>query len=316
MTRASRSSSAFTLIELLVVIAIIAILIALLVPAVQKVRAAAARATCQNNLKQLGVGLHAYYSAQGTFPPGAVCDKAFNPDPSWSWAVLLLPYLEQGPLAGQINASPVFPTPPANQRLLSAVLADKTATGVILLQTPLSVFLCPSDDTGNQLNQDRKFNNGVLVARANYVASNGNAQDTGPFSRNAQTPPPVTYKHIIDGTSNTLAFGERNTGDVKNANFAAVWAGYTNSGTGATKMSWNAIMGATLYKMRTGDSGTAPAPEACFSSQHGSGANFTFCDGAVKFLAEDINWTDSGVTPLGILNRLGDKNDGLDPGNF
>src|SRR4051794_22230462 len=104
MTRSSRASSAFTLIELLVVIAIIAILIALLVPAVQKVRAAAARAQCQNNLKQLGIGLHAYYSAQGTFPPGAVGDKAFSPDPSWGWAVLLLPYVEQGALAAQINA--------------------------------------------------------------------------------------------------------------------------------------------------------------------------------------------------------------------
>jgi len=243
---------------------------------------------------------------------------AFSPDPSWGWAVLLLPYLEQGGLAGQINASPAYPQAavPPSQRLLSAVLADNTANGVILLRTQLAVFLCPADESGNPLNQDRKFNNNVLVARANYVASNGNAQDTGPFSRNAKTPPPVTYKHILDGTSNTLAFGERNTGDLTNANFAAVWAGYTNSGTGATKMSWNAIMGATLYKMRTGDSGTAPAPEACFSSHHGSGANFTFCDGAVKYLTEDINWTDSGVAPLGILNRLGDKNDGLDPGSF
>src|SRR2546425_5260478 len=97
----------FTLIELLVVIAIIGVLVGLLLPAVQKVREAAARLKCQNNLHQIGLGFHNYHAAQGSFPPG-FASPAASPDgpslkPGCCSSAYLLPYLEQDNLYPQIN---------------------------------------------------------------------------------------------------------------------------------------------------------------------------------------------------------------------
>src|SRR5262245_18176159 len=128
------SRRAFTLIELLVVIAIIGVLIALLMPAVQKVREAAARTNCKNNLHQIGVAFHNYHGAYGSFPPGFVSQAAAVDDeslgPGWGWAALLLPYVEQDNLYRQIN--------------FAKDIAD--AANAQARVTSLSLFRCPSDN--------------------------------------------------------------------------------------------------------------------------------------------------------------------------
>src|SRR5215471_14877212 len=133
----------FTLIELLVVIAIIAILIGLLLPAVQKVRDAAARMKCSNNLKQIGLGLHNYESTNRYFPPAY---SVLAPTPSsTSWGVYLLPYIEQDNLYKQYNLTGAIGSA-ANQAVVS---------------TPLKIFQCPAAP-----NSDRLYTDGPVPAAA------------------------------------------------------------------------------------------------------------------------------------------------------
>ena len=196
-TRTSRLG--FTLIELLVVIAIIAILIALLVPAVQKVREAAARVQCVNNLKQMGLAMHNYHGAMKVFPPGyssteSYVDGSTDTSPGWGWATYILPYMDQGSLYQQFDLTQPVQNYPG-------------------IQTMLAVYLCPSDITGTGpfAVTDKNWNPVCTAAPTSYAGCCGanvkttDATGNGILYRNSA----VTFNQIIDGSSNTILVEER-----------------------------------------------------------------------------------------------------------
>jgi prepilin-type N-terminal cleavage/methylation domain-containing protein/prepilin-type processing-associated H-X9-DG protein len=277
-----RRRGGFTLIELLVVIAIIAVLIGLLVPAVQKVRESAARATCQNNLKQIGLAAHNYHNTNKRFPVGtnlAYANKInldsildfrlpFGPN----WAVYLLPFIEQQPLytQGNPNSYPGAAAVPivsawsaANMTALASVNNSWRSIGSAVVPT----YLCPADGYNSV-----PYNDSIVSpsptggwARGNYAANagfndydhvyGGNSYVTSNAPFNGLVSSPVMSANygarlpdIIDGTSNTIAFNEIRAG-ISPVDPRGVWAigmpscSITNAGRDATNPTPNNTLG-------------------------------------------------------------------------
>jgi len=322
MIRTRPHARAFTLIELLVVIAIIAILIGLLLPAVQKVREAAARAKCQNNLKQLGLAAHGMHDTRGGLPPSSVNSPGANDRPRLGefqkvgttgtlttdfarhcFLAILLPYIEQGNV---LQASGVA----YNFKLDWYDPVNRPATA-----TRIPTFECPTvsfDHRVDPMLESGTYGTGWVPATSDYMAVNrannrpavwnaifadtsypGDEQIKGVLATNAYVP----FAAVIDGLSNTIMLaeagarpqnwrGKTRAADVTYMNGA--WGHHTND---------IAVDGSTAAPNYNTLSAAADVPTACVlncSNQgeiyafHTGGSNVCMGDGSVRFIRESI----------------------------
>jgi prepilin-type N-terminal cleavage/methylation domain-containing protein/prepilin-type processing-associated H-X9-DG protein len=272
----------FSLVELLVVIAIIAILIGLLIPAVQKVRDSAARTHCQNNLRQMGLGLHHYHLDHGSLPPGVRTSGTYY---YWSWMAFLLPYVEQQNVwelgekhAQTVNTyvwgSTVYGMPPGSPGYFPQNPAFST-----LVKT----WQCPAD-ARTLITVDER---GLTIAFTAVLGNHGtDPQADGLLFENSA----VRFEEIRDGQSNTLAVGER----PPSKDFWYGWwfagAGYNGSGVGDVTMGTRAINYASKLGCPPDKIGLKPGnvndncDQTHYWSMHTGGANFLFADGSCRFL--------------------------------
>jgi prepilin-type N-terminal cleavage/methylation domain-containing protein/prepilin-type processing-associated H-X9-DG protein len=278
----------FTLIELLVVIAIIAALIGLLLPAVQKVREAANRISCANNLKQLALATHHFGDAEGRLPfntqgydgtPSWRAWPAQSQQRSWSWLARLLPYVEQEALYREAK----IPTNTLGQSQAS-------------IAKPVKPFFCPSDQAvGVRASTDRQNLEGVPVGLTNYKGVSGSNWCWGLYINDGpggncnglnfgdglfyrdDWKAQLRLTDVLDGTSNTLMIGE----DIPALNTHCSWP-YANNAVGTCAIPPN-----------LGITGTAYDPTLwemlySFRSRHPGGLQFAYADASVRFVKQSV----------------------------
>jgi prepilin-type N-terminal cleavage/methylation domain-containing protein len=346
----ARRRAAFTLIELLVVIAIIAILIGLLLPAVQKVREAAARSTCQNNLKQLALACHSFHDVNNGLPSTRYCTPLGTPNrgnsPVWdtlSGFVYLLPYIEQGSLKDAIYNNPQF-TSGAEGAPWDGGFPSTSTTK--LWATVVKTFQCPSDAAGAQTGVAPR--NYMMNVGDNYAGNRGMflQQPTGGTTPDRFGP---TIQGIQDGSSNTLMLTEAkrptSTSDLGHLGFTTSTipndcrATYNTSTRSYTTMapSWmsqgvrwgdgRSFYGTVLTVLPPnspsctknnswdGDQGFYTA-----SSNHTGGVSAAMGDGSVRFIRDSVDAGNQAfdanasafpsVSPYGVWGAIGSRNGG------
>jgi type II secretory pathway pseudopilin PulG len=298
------------LIELLVVIAIIAVLIALLLPAVQQAREAARRSQCKNNLKQLGLAMHNYAEAAKMMPPGKItgnasCGQSWIHGNSMSWRVMILPYMDFGPLYNQINFSD----------WLSCQQPGGGASVTLATRTIVPAYLCPSDNNP-PVAQQACLNVGIPngAVGTNYAGMHAagsncvypqvtqnvaggtecpnHGDNTGGMSYRG-----TRFQDLVDGTSQTVLAGEVYRGKAyERLEGATTDNTPCRCGWWVEESGWCGVDGARgpnnklkddidwTDQNTTGQSGPRP-----ISSLHVGGAHSLFGDGAVRFVGDNVD---------------------------
>jgi len=294
-TRRVRQRPAFTLVELLVVITIIGLLLGLLLPAVQAAREAARRTQCTNNLKQLGLALLNYESAFRTLPPGSRVPNQAAIEIGLSWHVSILPYIEENGLFETIN--PRFG--PAGEFRSPA---DSTI---------VDGFNCPSALSGPTDSLVANYAGVMGAGRNNHQVVTEDETGCGYYYTDGVLYPSshIQIRHIVDGTSHTMALGERSYVSYPQGNGRQVIGGIWMDGAffvGSPSQRMCAISTKNLNRPINGNRATSeyfvgdksvpaaarvlPLNDVYFGSDHSGGAQFTFVDGSVHFLSENTEF--------------------------
>lgn len=278
-----------TLVELIVVIALVGTLGVVLLPAVQSAREASRRATCTNNLKQIGLAMQSFHVARRHFPPGYISNVNLtdrdDEGPGWGWATFVLPYLEQASLYHEFDYG-------------SSVSDESNLRGRMRV---LPSLMCPSDSDVRQALNITDYDSGGAIcamATANYVASVGTVRQTckscrdhfdGVFGRNSR----ICIQQITDGTTKTIAVGERSH------NLSCpVWAGVPahsmivdNLKTGKVAAGPGYVLGTTFLHGNEDELEVRSRETVAeiFGSQHPGVMVFALCDGSVAIVSNDVD---------------------------
>ena len=303
-----QNSSGLTIIELLITLSVIAICITLMLPAIQRSRNQARANQCKNNLKQLGLALHNYHAVHSTLPPGWVSHTPLANSPSaYGWQARILPFIGH---TGSDHSKTLFRalTVPVGKEAFGS-----SGKGNTLEKTIIPLFRCPND-TSDPLNKMRggwavsNYSGNFGSNPAPRLVPNGAAESwPGNLSTPLQTNgifwwcSNVKFKHITDGTSDTIMVGERSVNSV-----AGIWAGVRS----------NSIETDQVTDCSYGNE--INSNPGAFSSLHPNGSFFLMCDGAVRMIDENLdsqaitNEYPSG----GIYQKLSNRNDGHPVGKF